>query len=516
MSNKFKMKDWLFICFFVGSFVFFSSVCLSRPVWAQESSLEFVQEESLDATDSAIFGEDALSADTPVDQSEKLIKCLEVATAKNRWLYLPEGEYIINKTIPLYSNVRISGDPAGTTILKNETNTEVGFECPKNQYPNRQNIAITNLFLDDISIYTQLVDQLRIENNVFYHPSSKFMVSVNKTNGAKINNNIFLRDQNHIGAARDWGRTIYIGGYATASRYQWTENVEINNNLFGVKLNELDAVKEFSPKSTNQTIQRLQSAILKKEVVLANEQYFIVTGINSFNNLKKTAIENNLFYSCHDDYGLDVIGQDHAIYLRGAQDIYFANNHLRGWHNGPAGGIKFKSGRNITIVNNYLRNTGMIFYATAEYGLGETLSDGKISELSHIFVANNIFDWKKWDGYYSYGVEYHSENVADPLMHDLVFIDNAYIHFNNIPANRRIGFTKVMGDGFPAESTYIRNTRDDTEDQVLGVQYWTPEDYEKMPTDWREMTTAEAYDYYLRKQSVPIPIQDILTVGTSE
>ncbi|MFD2306474.1 glycosyl hydrolase family 28-related protein [Enterococcus termitis] len=515
MFNKVKMRGQLLGWILVGSLFLAIGFIFGEQQngWAEESGLTFVKEESLDAADAAIFGEYALIPNNTKDQSDNLIKCLEQATAMNRWLYIPEGEYIVNQTIPLYTNVKISGAPDGTTILKNETGTEVGFECPKNQYPDRKNIAITNLFLDDIFIYTQLVDHLRIENNIFYHPTSKFVVNVNKTNDAKINNNIFLRDQAHVGAARDWGRTIYIGGYATPSRYQWTENIEINNNLFGVKLAELDAIKEFSPATTNHTIQRLQNAVSEAKVSLANEQYFIVTGINSYNNLKQARIEHNLFYSCHDDYGLDVIAQDHAIYLRGSQDIYFANNHLRGWHNGPAGGIKFKSGRNITIVNNYLRNTGMIFYATAEYGLGTTLADGKISELSHLFVANNIFDWKKWDGYYSYGVEYHSENVENPLMHDLVFIDNAYINFENIPANRRIGFTKVMGDGFPAESTYIRNTRDDTADKFLGVQYWTAEDYGKMPSDWLTMTHTDAYHYYQEKITEPMPIKDVLSVN---
>lgn len=469
------------------------------------------------ATDTAIFGEFALIPDLETDQSANLIKCIEIAVANGEELYIPDGTYIINQTIPLYSNVQIKGNPFGTTILKNTTGTEVGFECPKNQYPNRENISITNLFLDDLYIYTQLVDNLTIENNIFYHPSSKFVVSVNKSNGAAINNNIFLRDQAHVGAQADWGRTIYIGGYATPSRYQWTENVEINNNIFGVKLSELDAVKSFSPKDTVRTILRLQSAINQNKVTLANEQHFIVTGINSFNNLRQTVIEHNLFYSCYEDYQDSVLTQDHAIYLRGSQDIYFANNHVRGFHNGPAGGIKFKSGRNITIVNNYLRNTGMIFYATAEYGLGTSYEEGKISELSHIFAANNVFDWKNWDGAYSYGVEYHSEYVENPDMHDLVFIDNEYINFHNIPENRRIGFTKVMGDGFPSSSTYIDNTRDDTTDGVLGVQYWTEEDYAAMPTDWQSLLGSDTiYQYYLAKITEPMPYQDMLPVGLNQ
>ena len=49
--------------------------------------------------------------------------------------------------------------------------------------------------------------------------------------------------------------------------------------------------------------------------------------------------------------------------------------------NGPAGGFKFKSGRNITIMNNYLRNTGLIMYGTPEIGLAETQAEGLFQNL---------------------------------------------------------------------------------------------------------------------------------------
>ncbi|MCU9775430.1 hypothetical protein, partial [Enterococcus faecalis] len=79
---------------------------------------------------------------------------------------------------------------------------------------------------------------------------------------------------------------------------------------------------------------------------------------------------------------------DHSIYLRGAQNNTGVGNHVRGLQNGPAGGFKFKSGRNITIKNNYLRNTGLIMYGTPEIGLAEMQAEGAISELSNWVAAN--------------------------------------------------------------------------------------------------------------------------------
>ena len=86
-------------------------------------------------------------------------------------------------------------------------------------------------------------------------------------------------------------------------------------------------------------------------------------------------------YENENRYG--VVG-DHAIYLRRITEcVQVVGNHVRGLHNGPYGGFKFKSGPNITIMNNYLRNTGIVMYETPEFGLGNSFAQKvKVAELS--------------------------------------------------------------------------------------------------------------------------------------
>ncbi|MGL5043000.1 MAG: glycosyl hydrolase family 28-related protein [Culicoidibacterales bacterium] len=470
------------------------------------------------ATDTGTFGSNALQKNMAEDQSAKLAAIIIKTKNDNKWLYIPQGTYIVNKTVFLSEKVKITGSMTGATILKNETENPIFLETNRMMYPNLKTIYIKNLFLDGIGVYSQLTTDLQVEDNIFYNPRAKFIIEVRVTTGSSISNNMFLRDFEHQGVPKDWGRTILINGFATKERYEWSKDVKINNNIFGAKINELDAIKTFSQPQTVQTIQRLQNALEAGELTLKNEQNVVVTGINSFNNLRETYIENNLFYSFHDDLGLEKLNQDHAIYLRGSQDIYIANNHIRGWHNGPAGGIKFKSGKNITIVNNYIRNTGLIMYSTAEYGFGESAAGGTVSILSSFLVANNIFDWKKWDDSYSVGIEYQRVEVPDALVENMVFIGNEYVNFKNIPQGVRKGIYQHEPyedgkNGFKPQTTFLASTRDDTDDRVLGVQYWKSKDYALMPKTWDGLITQKHKDYYLKKIKEPMPVQDELPVA---
>ncbi|MEN2291907.1 hypothetical protein, partial [Enterococcus faecalis] len=78
--------------------------------------------------------------------------------------------------------------------------------------------------------------------------------------------------------------------------------------------------------------------------------------------VKDVTLQHKFFYSPNDNEELNGLVGDHAIYFRGAQNNKVVGNDLRGLQNGPACGFKFKSGRNITIMNNYLRNRGLIMY----------------------------------------------------------------------------------------------------------------------------------------------------------
>ncbi|WP_175401340.1 glycosyl hydrolase family 28-related protein [Enterococcus mundtii] len=464
----------------------------------------------LDATDATIFGEHALRRESLEDQSNQLQAIIDHANSLTKQLYIPAGTYIINKNVVLRSGLKIKGEEENPTILKNETGQNVYLS--DENYQTSYNIEIHSLFFDGVGIFTRLANNITINDNVFYHPVSLYPINLQTSNGATMQNNIFMRDHEHATPDTE-NRAIYIGGFSTVGRYEYMENVQITDNLFGLRINELEAIKSFSNPEIIKTINRLQSALESEQMSLEhNEQNYLSCGVNSYSNSKNVLIKNNFFqqmYENEDRYG--VVG-DHAIYLRGSQNVQVVGNHVRGLHNGPYGGFKFKSGRNITIMNNYLRNTGIIMYETPEFGLGDSFAQGQVAELSNWFVANNVFDFKEWQDKYAIGIEYNRHTGKDNVYNG-VFIDNKFINYHNIPANRRreLLIMNQASEGFKGESTYVSgNTRDDTSDRQLNVEYWTSAEYDKMPKDWRSLIDSTMYDQYKETQ---IPIQDAFPVG---
>lgn len=466
--------------------------------------------EWLDATDATIFGEHAPRRESLEDQSNQLQAIIDHANSLTKQLYIPAGTYIINKNVVLRSGLKIKGEEENPTILKNETGQNVYLS--DENYQTSYNIEIHSLFFDGVGIFTRLANNITINDNVFYHPVSLYPINLQTSNGATMQNNIFMRDHEHATPDTE-NRAIYIGGFSTVGRYEYMENVQITDNLFGLRINELEAIKSFSNPEIIKTINRLQSALESEQMSLEhNEQNYLSCGVNSYSNSKNVLIKNNFFqqmYENEDRYG--VVG-DHAIYLRGSQNVQVVGNHVRGLHNGPYGGFKFKSGRNITIMNNYLRNTGIIMYETPEFGLGDSFAQGQVAELSNWFVANNVFDFKEWQDKYAIGIEYNRHTGKDNVYNG-VFIDNKFINYHNIPANRRreLLIMNQASEGFKGESTYVSgNTRDDTSDRQLNVEYWTSAEYDKMPKDWRSLIDSTMYDQYKETQ---IPIQDAFPVG---
>lgn len=334
------------------------------------------------------------------------------------------------------------------------------------------------------------------------------MVNLNADIGVKISGNIFMRDTAHMQPKIDFNRAIYIGGYSTPSRFQYMSDVDIVDNLFGLKVTELDAIKSTSRSDLAATITRLQTAIEAGAISVPNEQNYLSTGVNSFNMLKDVTVQHNFFYSPYDNENLNGLVGDHAIYFRGAQNITVVGNHLRGLQNGPAGGFKFKSGRNITIMNNYLRNTGLIMYGTPEIGLAETQAEGAISELSNWLVANNIFDWKYWNNQYAIGMEYNRHTGNNNVFNG-VFINNQFVNYHNIPQNRRRELLIASGGGFRPETSFVKdNTRDDgLKNGQLLVENWTEADYRLMPATWESLISPTLYEQY---KNTPIPVRNTL------
>ncbi|EGO8529241.1 cell surface protein [Enterococcus faecalis] len=462
--------------------------------------------EPVDATDATIFGAQAMVPNSTEDQTEKLQTLLSQTAKEGRALFLPQGSYALSKDIAISSNYQLIGDTTGATILHNATGAPI--QLTDTTYGTKTNVRLKNIAFDGINVTLKLTNQLTLANNIFYNPLKGFVVNLNADIGVKISGNIFMRDTAHMQPGIDFNRAIYIGGYSTPSRFQYMSDVDIVDNLFGLKVTELDAIKSTSRSDLAATITRLQTAIEAGAISVPNEQNYLSTGVNSFNMLKDVTVQHNFFYSPYDNENLNGLGGDHAIYFRGAQNITVVGNHLRGLQNGPAGGFKFKSGRNITIMNNYLRNTGLIMYGTPEIGLAETQAEGAISELSNWLVANNIFDWKYWDNQYAIGMEYNRHTGNNNVFNG-VFINNQFVNYHNIPQNRRRELLIASGGGFRPETSFVKdNTRDDgLKNGQLLVENWTEADYRLMPATWESLISPTLYEQY---KNTPIPVRNTL------
>ncbi|MGH1671354.1 glycosyl hydrolase family 28-related protein [Enterococcus faecalis] len=462
--------------------------------------------EPVNATDTTIFGAQAMVPNSTEDQTEKLQTLLSQTAREGRALFLPQGSYALSKDIVISSNYQLIGDTTGATILHNVTGTPI--QLTDTTYGTKTNVRLQNIVFDGINVTLKLTNQLTLANNIFYNPLKGFVVNLNADIGVKISGNIFMRDTAHMQPGIDFNRAIYIGGYSTPSRFQYMSDVDIVDNLFGLKVTELDAIKSTSRSDLAATITRLQTAIEAGAISVPNEQNYLSTGVNSFNMLKDVTVQHNFFYSTYDNENLNGLVGDHAIYFRGAQNITVVGNHLRGLQNGPAGGFKFKSGRNITIMNNYLRNTGLIMYGTPEIGLAETQAEGAISELSNWLVANNIFDWKYWDNQYAIGMEYNRHTGNNNVFNG-VFINNQFVNYHNIPQNRRRELLIASGGGFRPETSFVKdNTRDDgLKNGQLLVENWTEADYRLMPATWESLISPTLYEQY---KNTPIPVRNTL------
>ncbi len=462
--------------------------------------------EPVNATDTTIFGTQAMVPNSAEDQSDKLQTLLSQTAKEGNALFLPQGSYALSKDITVSSNYQLIGDTTGATILHNATGTPI--QLKDTTYGTKTNVRLQNIAFDGINVTLKLTNQLTLANNIFYNPLKGFVVNLNADIGVKISGNIFMRDTAHMQPKIDFNRAIYIGGYSTPSRFQYMSDVDIVDNLFGLKVTELDAIKSTSRSDLAATITRLQTAIEAGAISVPNEQNYLSTGVNSFNMLKDVTVQHNFFYSPYDNEDLNGLVGDHAIYFHGAQNITVVGNHLRGLQNGPAGGFKFKSGRNITIMNNYLRNTGLIMYGTPEIGLAETQAEGAISELSNWLVANNIFDWKYWDNQYAIGMEYNRHTGNNNVFNG-VFINNQFVNYHNIPQNRRRELLIASGGGFRPETSFVKdNTRDDgLKNGQLLVENWTEADYRLMPATWESLISPTLYEQY---KNTPIPVRNTL------
>ncbi|EMC2390606.1 LPXTG cell wall anchor domain-containing protein, partial [Enterococcus faecalis] len=475
-------------------------------------------ETAIDVSDKALLEDIALVPNSSEDQSDKLTAI--IAKYRNTGTYtleFPAGTYIINKNITMRNNISLKGNEIAPTVIKNTTDKGVQFWETTSGW--NDHITISDFFFDGININFDFMKNISITNNVFYNTRVQMFIRARSGKNTKINGNVFLRGNNSGKYYNTSGRGdqyggIYVTGIANGvNTYLPMEDTQVNDNIFGMKLDELDQFKSIGSPEVIKMLTRLENANNTPYVNYdgGTEQNYFSVGMNTLAALWRTELFNNLFYGPYENADRHGVSSDHMIYVKGVSDMEIAGNYTRGYHVGAAGGFKFRSSRRVDIVNNYFNNTGVILNATAEQGYYDEY--GAKGEITHTALINNIFDWKTREG--TIGITYDMAGAAGQTereIHDNVLVDNKFIGFHNWGQGNGVDMylSSIVGTvGLRPENTALKdNTRDDREDFFLGVHNWSEADLALAGSlDWQAIYKPARYE---EMRALRIPFKDVL------
>lgn len=226
-------------------------------------------------------------------------------------------------------------------------------------------------------------------------------------------------------------------------------NITISNNVFGLTSADITKATNFAKTAgLKSTLARAESLLKNTDSasIYAKEQNFFTTSINTLPNSNNsasasindagTALQGSLpinmarniriiqnmfngwfsrdymdkaFLPESNEVADDNRFFDHAVYLRGTENTIFGGNYIQGYPNDSAGGVKLKSGASISIVKNYLDNTGLIF--ARDWELGGSSGDSGKGIYFNVLVADNFLDITDATGSYKMGITYDDHEV---------------------------------------------------------------------------------------------------------
>ncbi|HED9418429.1 TPA: LPXTG cell wall anchor domain-containing protein [Enterococcus faecalis] len=482
----------------------------------------FAETTIVDVTDKELLGEIALVPNSEEDQSDKLTAILSKYRGGDpEVLEFPGGTFIINKHIRMRNDISLSGSTEAPTVIKNTTDARVQFQ--EIDSARNYGVSISDFFFDGISMDFDYVTDFSIMNNIFYNVKEQMIIRTRAGRNTKINANVFLRSYNSVAGKNSDGTYnmgtysgIYVTGIANSpTSYLEMRDTQINDNIFGMRLDELDQFKSIGSAGVNKMLTRLEEAVNHSYVNIEGgvEQNYFSAAMNTQAVLRRTEMFNNIFYGPYENVDRHGVRSDHMIYVKGVSDMQLAGNYTRGYHVGVAGGFKFRSSRRVDMVNNYFHNTGVILNATAEQGgYVQEGTYGAKGEITNTALINNIFDWKVKDG--TIGITYDMAGAVGQTereIRDNVLIENKFIGFKANPKNAtKLLISSTSGTvGLRPENTALKdNTRDDTSDFVLDVYNWSAEDFALADSlDWKSIYTPARYE---EMRALRIPFKDVL------
>ncbi|MGH1788786.1 SpaA isopeptide-forming pilin-related protein [Enterococcus faecalis] len=486
------------------------------------TQVSFADTINIDVTDEKALGELAMIPNDPNDQSDKLgAILLKYKDGPGTVLNFPAGTYFIEKEVKLMNKVSLKGNPNIPTVIRNRTSSAASLWEATSGW--NEDITISDFYFDGVNINVDFVRDLTVENNIFYNTRTQWFVKVRAGKTTHVNGNVFLRGQDSgkyyitdpIEEETNYS-TLFITGISNnENSFYPLEDTQINDNIIGMKLDELDQFKSIGTPEVNKMLTRLENSMNYSYVNYdgGTEQNYFSCGWNAIGPVWRTELFNNIFYGPYENEDRHGVMGDHMIYPKGMVDMQAAGNYSRGYHVSAAGGFKLRSSRRVDIVNNYFHNTGVILNATEENGYYDHF--GWKGEITHTALINNIFNWKTKDG--TIGIAYDKagrKGQTEREIHDNVIMNNRFIGFKYWPKNiKGVDMFLSLHDGppvglVPENTALVDNTRDDKSDFILDVYAWSPEQLALAKShDWRSIYTPARYDELIKFR---IPFKDVI------
>ena len=279
---------------------------------------------------------------------QAIVNQAAISTIKK--VFFPPGVYQVNGDIAIADSVELYGTQSGIAVIKARDAYAIKIH---NASP-VTHVSLKYLYFDGIRVEFEgrSTNNITIEGCVFFSSQNpgtasnawkKQLKMVNLRQG-RVTKNVFMRDSHAYGVAISFAHTV---------------NVTLDNNLCGLKLSQdmLWLSDEVEPKRY-WSGQKNKLEFLKTHYHLQDDQGYFKSCLYEHCD-EGMQIEKNVFN------GSPNTGRhrDHAIYLKGFDNMTVISNYVRGWPANASGGIKARNGQNLWLVRNYVDDTGILLYS---------------------------------------------------------------------------------------------------------------------------------------------------------
>ena len=276
-----------------------------------------------------------------------------VAGSTNNKVFFPRGEYLVSSDIAISGSVELHGTQSGIAVIKASIPYAIEIQ---NASPVKR-VSLKYLYLDGILVVfdgqtkgPSSTGDIIIEGCVFFSSTSptarngqKRQLMMIELGNSRVYKNVFLRDS---------------GAYGVASAFRSTLSVWVIDNVCGLELSKLEWLSSKVEPVSHWRDQKQKLEFLKTHYNLKSDQGYFKSCLYDQCD-KKMKIAENIFN------GSPNTGRhrDHAMYLKGFDNMEVKSNYVRGWPANPSGGIKVRNGKNLWLARNYVDDTGILLYS---------------------------------------------------------------------------------------------------------------------------------------------------------